>query len=272
MTSIQPQQDVDFLPREFRQQHARRRELTQQILVGLTVVSVLAAAAGGQAWWRQRVARELAEVAPQYTRALAQADELTKLQAELQVAQAEAQLITYLRHPWPCTQLLSALVGPLPDSVTFREIRVIREPSKGDPFDRTPRPDRQTLEQQLAQLPRAGRDLKTLREQFDRAPTLVSLSGMATDSAAVYRYLGELSKNRLLAKVDLVSLDNASNRRDDKLEFKLAVVVRPGYGMPEGPTAPPTETTLPKLPRAEPRAEVGTAGAGAGVGRKGASL
>jgi Tfp pilus assembly protein PilN len=97
----------------------------------------------------------------------------------------------------------------------------------------------------LAKLPRAGRDLKALREQFDRATTVVSLSGLASDSDGVYRYLGELGRNRLFAKVDLVSLDNAANaanRREDRLEFKLSVVVRPGYGLPDGPAAPPPDS------------------------------
>jgi hypothetical protein len=250
MTSTIPtHQEVDFLPREYRQQHARRRQLAGQFLVGVALVGLVAATAGGQAWWRHRVQRELDQVTPLYQTAVNQSGELSKLQAELEVAQAEAQLITYLRHPWPSSQLLSALVGPLPEAIAFREIRITHEPDKS-PVLLGPRPDKQTLEQQLARLPKAGRDLKALREQFDRAPTLLSLSGLATDSDAVYRYLGELSKNRLLAKVELVSLDNAADRREDKLEFKLNVLVRPGYGLPDGPAAPPVAVALPK-PRAK---------------------
>lgn len=246
-------QEVDFLPSEYRHQHARRRHFGQQVLIGAAVIGLLALAAGGQAWWRQRVRRELAELAPHYDRAMAQTAELGKLQTELQVAQTEAQLLTYLRHPWPCTQLLAALLAPLPETITFREIRISREASKGPGIiDRTPRLDRQAQEQLLAKLPRAGRDLKALRDQFDRAATQVSLSGFASDSDAVYRYLGELGKNRLLAKVDLVSLDNAStasNRREDRLEFKLSLLVRPGYGLPDGPAAPPPEASAARAPR-----------------------
>lgn len=251
MNNTFPPQDVDFLPNEYRHQHARRRRLSQEILGGVALVAVLVVAAGSQAYWGQHVRRQLAEVVPQYDRAVAQTEELNKLQAELQVAQAEAQLITYLRHPWPCTQLLSALVSPLPEAVAFREIRISREAGKID-IMAAPPVDRQTLEQQLAKLPRAGRDLKALRDQFDRSATVMSLAGVASDSRAVYQYLGELGKNRLLAKVDLVSLDNASNRPEDKLEFKLSVTARPGYGQPEGPTGP-----APGMATGEPRAKGG---------------
>jgi Tfp pilus assembly protein PilN len=236
------QQDVDFLPPEYRQQHARRRKLGQQVLIGAIVVGLVAVASAGQACWAKRVRREMDALTPQCERVAAQTAELNKLQAELQVAQAEAQLLTYLRHPWPCTQLLAALTAPLPDSITFREIRIGRQANRAaELMDRAPRLDRQALEKMLAQLPRAGRDLKTLRDQCDHAPLAISLLGLASDSAAVYRYLDELSKHRLLAKVDLVSLENASHQQD-QLEFKVAVLVRPGYGLPDGPKGLPPET------------------------------
>ena len=241
MSGIEPHQDVDFLPIEYRQQHTRRQRLSQHIVVTVALAVLLAAAAGAQAYWRQHVQRQMDELVPQYERAVAQTAELGKLQAELQVAQAEAQLLTYLRHPWPCTQVLAALVTPLPKAITFKEIKINREASKTDTVP-SPPVDRQALEQQLAKLPRAGRDLKTLRDQFDRTLTVVSLLGVASDSAEVYRYLGELGKNPLLAKVNLVSLDNASIRPEDKLEFKLAVTVRPGYGQPDGPSGAATNS------------------------------
>jgi Tfp pilus assembly protein PilN len=238
------QHDVDFLPPEYRQQHARRRHIGQQVLIGSVVIGLVAMASAGQVYWAQNVRRELAALMPQCERVAAQTVELNKLQAELQVAQAEAQLLTYLRHPWPCTQLFAALTAPLPNTITFRELRITRSATKIDTPDRSPRLDRKAMEKLLAKLPRAGRDLKALREQCDTAPLSISLLGVASDSAAVYRYLGELNKNRLLAKVDLVSLENAS-QQEDQLEFKMALLVRSGYGQPNGPSGPPTEKTVP---------------------------
>ncbi len=239
------QQDIDFLPPEYRQQHERRRQLARQVLIGAAVVGFVAVAAAAQAYWAKNVRRELATLTPQCERVAAQTAELNKLQAELQVAQAEAQLLTYLRHPWPCTQLLAALTAPLPDTITFRELRINHGSSKAaDAQDPATRLDRKVLEKLLAQLPRAGRDLKALRELCDFTPISISLLGVASDSAAVYRYLNELSKNRLLAKVDLVSLENSSHQ-EDHLEFKTAILVNPGYGQPNGPHGSSVEKPAP---------------------------
>jgi hypothetical protein len=191
-----------------------------------------------------RAARgELARLVPLYDQAVRQNAEIARLQAELQVVQAEAELITYLRHPWPRTQLLQAVVDPLPEAITLREVTIARDSNRGaETMDRVPQFDRQTQEQTLAKLPRAARDLKTLREQFDRMPVVIRLVGSTGDDGAPHRYVAELGKNPLFVKADLVSLENATTDREGKLEFKAVVMIRPGYGLPDGPSAPPGNT------------------------------
>ena len=246
-----PQHEIDFLPIEYRQQHDLRRQVSQRIAIGVLVAGLLAGLAAWQSHSGRAARRELAAVVPQYDQAVRQREELSKLQAELQVAQAEAELITYLRHPWPRTQLLRALVDPLPKVITLHEVTIARDANRGaELMDRVPQFDRQAQEQQLAKLAPAARDLKALREQFDRVQVMISLSGTTTDDGAPHRYVAELGKNRLFAKADLVSLENAGADREGKLQFKAVVVVRPGYGLPEGPPAPPASAMTQRQPTA----------------------
>ena len=249
-----PEHQVDFLPIEYHQQHELRRQVSHRILTIVLVVGLVAALASWQSH-SGRVARgELAELVPQYDRAVRQDQELSKLQGELQVAQAEAELITYLRHPWPRTQLLRAVVDPLPEAITLREVTIARDANRGaETMDRVPQLDRQAQEQALAKLPPAARDLKALREQFDRVQVVISLSGATTDDSAPHRYVAELGKNPLFVKADLVSLENAAADREGKLEFKAVVVVRPGYGLSDGPAAPPENSVSQRqAPRSGP--------------------
>jgi hypothetical protein len=269
-----PEYQVDFLPIEYHRRHELRRQTSHRILVGVVAVALVAALASWQLHAGRVARRELARLVPQYDQILRQNDEISKLQGELQVAQAEAELITYLLHPWPRTQLLRAVVDPLPDASMLREITIARDSNRrAETMDRVPQLDRQAQEQALAKLPRAARDLKTLREQFDRMPVVIRLAGLTSDDGAPHRYVAELGKNPLFAKADLVSLDSAGGDREGKLEFKAVVMVRPGYGLPDGPAAPPgnTLTAVPsdrgsRLPDGtgseKPRSAVGTYNAG----------
>ena len=81
---------------------------------------------------------------------------------------AGAELYTYLRHPWPRTQLFSALLRPLPEEITFLQVQIFRQPAAGGKAGNIlpnagqagnlPR-DTKAEEEKLKLLPAAGRDL-----------------------------------------------------------------------------------------------------------------
>lgn len=240
------QHEVDFLPVQFRQHHARRRDLSQCVLLSAAVLGLLCAVAAWQAYSGRRARRELAEITPQYELAVRQGAELSKLQAELQVAQAEADLITYLDHPWPRSRLLTEVVDALPEAITLKDISIVRENGRSEVGAFMPQLDRRTQEQEMAKLPPAARDLKALRELYDRSRMVIRLTGTTSDDAAPHRFVAALGKGPLFAEADLVSLENGGSPRDGKLEFAATVAVRPGYGLPGGPSGPPPDAVAQK--------------------------
>lgn len=246
-----PKREIDFLPIQYREQHDLRRQVIQRILIGLVVAGLLAGLAAWQSHSGRAASRELAQLLPQYEQAVRQNRELSKLHDELRVAQAEAELITYLRHPWPRTQLLRALAEPLPKMITLSEVTIARDANRSAQIpDRSAQLDRQAQEQQLAKLAPAARDLKMLRDQFDRAQVVISLSGTTTDGQATHQYVQKLEKNGLFKDAKLVSQENSATDREGKFEFKAVVSVRPGYGLPDGPTAPPASAVTQRQPAA----------------------
>ena len=68
--------------------------------------------------------RTLASTNSLYDRAQSLVAQQLELKRQLQSAGYEAELFTYLRHPWPTTQLLNAALSPLPDRVTLHEIHL----------------------------------------------------------------------------------------------------------------------------------------------------
>ncbi|MDZ7617889.1 MAG: hypothetical protein U1E05_12870 [Patescibacteria group bacterium] len=193
-------------------------------------------AAAAQQRNRNRLQSELAEVEPHYAQAVAQRAKLDALQIELRTARAEAALLTYLRHPWPRTQLLKALLSPLPDDVVLGRLEISTEGT------RTPRAAPPLVqagpEPAPSSIPPAELDLAGLRQRNDALETVMRLSGTTTDGAALHRYLGALARNALFRRVELEAIESPEGRTDGPPQFQATIVVTPGYGQPGGPTGP----------------------------------
>jgi len=230
-------QDIDFLPIEYRQKNQQRQSEPWQLVVAAVIVALTAAAAIGQRTHSRRAVAELATIAPAYDDAVKLQSRLAETQKQLSRAKARAELYTYLRHPWPRTQLLAALLGPLPGEVAFQEVQILRQVATAS----TPTPSRSAAEikseaEKSKSLPPAGRDLEKIRDRADAMHTVVVLTGTATDGAALHRYLSDLDVEELFDKAELDSLSSTDNEKQrGAVQFRAVLSVRPGYGQPGGP-------------------------------------
>jgi hypothetical protein len=238
-------QDIDFLPVEYRQKHARRQSQPWQIVVALAIVGLVAGAALAQQYRRHRVQNDMAMILPVYDAAVSQQSRLAETQKRLKAAQGCAELYTYLHHPWPRTQLLSALVAPLPKSITLQEIQITREAPPAGPTTTEVQPpiDKKAEEDRLKSLTPAERDLAKLAGRLDALQTIVVLTGTATEVAALHRYIGELDATDIFDKAELdcfnsVDGNKAGGGGGPMLQFRAVLVVQPGYGQRGGPTGP----------------------------------
>ena len=191
-------------------------------------------AAVGQHLRSAQLQRELAAVLPENQAAATQNDLLGRLQSQLSLAQADAELSTYLRHRWPRTQIIAALTALLPEEITFDQLEIRRESSGRSSLEQFSRNEREAEEVKLAAMPPAARDLENLRVQCDHNHTVVTLVGAATDGAALHRYLGDLDRLDMFDEVDF-SIETDRSGPNASLRFTATVTVRPGYGQPGGP-------------------------------------
>lgn len=234
--------DVDFLPAEYRQTRERRRMHPWRAFVVTAFVALVATASLAQLHHRRQIEAELATLEPQRAMIDRQNAELAEMQAELAVQRARAELITYLRHPWPRTQLLEGLLAPLPEMVTFERLEIYgEETASSSPEPRSPVGRGKAAEAEHAKLSPARRDLEQLRGEYDARRTLVAVTGVTGDSAALHRYLGNLGKKYLFSKVELRSIEALPGAAEERLRFQAVLTVRPGYGQPGGPNAPPAD-------------------------------
>jgi len=233
--------EIDFLPAESRKSHTRLKSQSRRLAVTGILAILVVAGVATQYLQRQRLEAEQALIVPMHETAARQAEQLAALQAELSGAQADAELFTYLRYPWPRTRILQALLVPLPAEVTLEQLQI--EPENMPERSRGTRSaDKAKIsEEELKKLPPAVQDLRQLRQQCDRQQTVVTFSGVTAETRALHRYLGELAKARLFSKAELTGIEAESGDRGSQTRFRARVIVRPGYGQPGGPDGPETE-------------------------------
>jgi hypothetical protein len=225
--------DIDFLPSKYHEAKQQRRTRYWRVIVLLAFGGLLAVAWAGEYGIQLNYEHHLAEVRDQYGVALMQSQQLTKLEQDMKPWQAQAELWTYLRHPWPRSQILRQVLRTLPPQITLSRIATERETVATDPGQPTAPP--RTLEEIRAEdakrLP-AERDLCRLRAEIDSTRTVVTLEGLTQDNISLHAYLGRLASQGLFARSELSSLESGDKNHPGVSQFRARLIVRPGYGQP----------------------------------------
>lgn len=236
--------DIDFLPAEYHQRQAYRHSKPWQIIVVTSFLGLVALVTISQNIHRRMVENELGDLAPAYEMALSQQRQLAGVQKQLKQMEIEARLVTYLRHPWPRSRLLSALSSRLPQEITLQQLQVIREAQQqtAAPISRPGTIIENPAEQQKS-LPQAQLDLNALHNQCEGKQTVVILIGTTTDSNALHRFLDEILTNSLFSKVELGSVTTESDRPATAIQFHAKLFVKPGYGQFDRPKEEQIDTS-----------------------------
>jgi len=228
---------IDFLPPRYRERSVLERSKLWYLGVLCVFGGAIAVATLCQFGVRAAVLAELAQVEAESNAAQATIQRVNQLQALAKSESADAELITWLRHPWPRTQLLGAIAAHLPDEVTLEDLRLDQEeaPKYAAPAAPT------SPEQSPAAAPKLSppaRDLAKLRGQHEGKQSVVVLSGEARDTAALHTFLARIGSVGLYSKVDLLSIESgASNESSASARFKAKLTIRRGFGQAGGPQA-----------------------------------
>jgi hypothetical protein len=222
---------IDFLPQRYREARSKRSASMWRLTVVFALATMLLSTAYLQQCHLWEAKDDLARIDSLHAVTVKVAQELAAEQARFPAVDKEAELFTYLRHPWPRTQILNAVLTSVPKSVRLTSFgfgfELPEKPAaeglqtvKEDPVDKTPSP---------------ARDLKQLREQLDGGRWVVSLAGTAADLAELHAYLAKLEQHKLFAKVELVSIESPQSTESTNSQFAVRISLRPGYGQPGGP-------------------------------------
>jgi hypothetical protein len=238
--------NLDFLPGEYRERRVARKKTVWQIAILLLFGGVVGATAVYQLGLQRAMQNRLEAIAGPYAMAQARKQQLAKLQQKLLSSCQAAQLYVYLRHPWPRTQILRFATQPLPPSVTLEELRVVREaaahhtqiePGEGRSGARNGQ------QQEDALKPGPVRDLEQLRRENDGLVVVVQMTGFTRSTADLHDYLTAVAASPLIQEAELRSIENIGDgQHAGTSRFAVRLAVVPGFGQPDGPEGPLTET------------------------------
>jgi Tfp pilus assembly protein PilN len=265
---------IDFLPIRFREQSEVRTVNVWRLLA----VACFAAMVLAGAWMQQRSLKnletELVQVTANHGVAVARTERMAIAKAQRALTQGRAELVTYLKHPWPRSQVLATIVDGLPASVVLAELRFVRRLSNGQ----RERIAAASMTKESTTASAAGgdpaiEDLDILRDTVGETE-LVEINGSTSDITALYDYLARLNGHRLVANAKIESIEReekrpevglrkptvkasartaGSSRKPNKAaqpepedepgsaSFRVVIVLSDGYGQPNGPSQSPSD-------------------------------
>lgn len=226
--------DIDFLPLVYREATLKRKNMKLRLAVVVLFAMMIGGAAIYQQWLRREATRELAALELPYLEAMAKRAKLANLKSRVEQMEKVAELWAYLRHPWPRSQIVARLTGPLPESVLLDQIEIGREPIV-QTFVSESATGKPSPAAEAKPLTAADRDLAKIRQEYDTKNVTVILTGHTDNHAALHDYLEQLGKESLFAKVELQSIEKLSAEATGKLRFSAKATVVPGYLQPGGP-------------------------------------
>jgi hypothetical protein len=241
---------IDFLPQKYHDKSARQRAGVWRLLVVALLGGAVGAASVAQFLHRRSIQRQLDELQPQYADAQAKAATLAQLQTELTRETAAATLYAYLQTPWPRTQLVSAVMVPVGKQLRIEQFHLVETATQKAKPTSTENPEAAPA---LDSMSPATRDLTAVRAEVATRTTTTEIIGTSSQAGAIHTYIEQLETSPLVARAQLVRLENVTVKDQPRqLRFTAQVTIRGPRGWVESApeTAQPaaealTQSTVP---------------------------
>ncbi len=228
-------QTIDFLPEHYREQRKQRRVRWWWALVVCLFGGIVGAAFSLQWLSVQRIKRELSQLETQAVTFRQLDQHLLELEAKILAQSHSANLYTFLKHPWPRTQILAAVVQPLLRQVELSSLRI--NESFVPKMNATIAPPEASSAASPPAHP-AIADLQQLYDTHESQRVVVTIEGTAQEVEPVHDYLAALGRHPLIAEARLNSLEMRKLETHSLVVFQLQLTVKPGHGLSDGPTGP----------------------------------
>jgi hypothetical protein len=232
-------QTIDFLPEHYRERRKQGRVRWWWALVVCLFGGVVVLTSSLQWLNVQSIKAELASLETQVSAVRQLDQQLLEWETKVATLSHHSNLYTFLQHPWPRTQILAAVVHPLPKELQLSSIRVAESLIARPVSTAAP----EAASEPTAPPHPAVADLQQLHDAHEAQRIVVILDGTVQEVEQLHNYLDALCRHPLIAEARLNSLETRKLETHSLVVFQLQLTVKSGHGMSDGPTgplAPPT--------------------------------
>ncbi|PHS16987.1 MAG: hypothetical protein COA78_03335 [Blastopirellula sp.] len=195
-------QSIDFLPEKYKQRRIRKRVGFLRIGIFSIIVLCVCGTALFQLVRLGSLKLEIASLEAEYSKVTEIQKNILELESKNQTQINQAQLLTFLRHPWPSSQIMSLVAETKTESLYFNEMRVFRQSETKKkalfPEDKDTNKDK---------LPAAVQDLLELQKDLRGKEIVINISGICNDTTQLYDYLSKLNQSDLVHRAIVDSVE-----------------------------------------------------------------
>jgi len=217
--------EIEFLPKRYREKRKKNNIKVSRILLIVIMVGGMASVLLYQLACLHSVNRQVAAIDKQNEKVMQLMQEVESRRAKVVLERHHANLLTFLDHPYPKSQIISALVNPLSREITITRLQITQE-QVANPNAKPP--------SEKGQAAPKGHpmelDLKTLISEAKTRRVMVEVEGTTDDTSSLYTYLASLHQAEIIESAKIESID--PHQKSDGSEFSnftAHVRVKRGY-------------------------------------------
>lgn len=215
-------QSIDFLPEKYKQRRIRKRVGVLRVGIFSIVFLCVCGTALFQLVRLGSLKLEIARLEADYTRVTGFQKKILELESKNQTQVNQAQLLTFLRHPWPTSQIMNLVAESKTESLYLSEMRIYRQ---SEPNQKNFLREEQDSDKEI--LPAAMQDLKELQQQIRDQETVIRLSGICNETTELYDYLSKLNHSSLVRRAIVDSVEPITGALDTQSSrFEILVYLK----------------------------------------------
>ncbi|MHC2066832.1 hypothetical protein ACYFX5_05135 [Bremerella sp. T1] len=194
--------EIEFLPKKYREKRKRDTSHISRLLLLVVVAAGMSVMLLYQLASLHSVNHQLAEVEEHHERVSKLMQEVELKRIEVAQKRHHANLLTFLDHPFPKSQVIATIANPLPVEITITRIQLatpISQVKNSRPATEKGKAAPQGHPMEL--------DLKQLLGETSQRRCVIELEGTTDDTSCLYTFLAELHQADIVESAKIESID-----------------------------------------------------------------
>ncbi|MEW4562781.1 hypothetical protein AB1K70_09655 [Bremerella sp. JC770] len=217
--------EIEFLPKKYREKRKSHNFQVSRLLVVVVMVAGMSAVLLYQLAALHAVNRQVAALEEPHERVMQLMQEVERQRAEVAIKRHHAKLLTFLEHPYPKSQVISAIASPLPSEITITRLQVTVEQTAGANNKAPSEKGKKAPQGHPMEL-----DLKQLVDEAKSRRCTVEVEGTTDDTSCLYTFLASLHQAEIIESAKIESIDPHQNSDGTEFSnFTAHVKIKRGY-------------------------------------------